>query len=416
MLMLLKKLASRVAMTSGIGSVARLSAGVLLGTGILLCAAGPARAQGPSINVVNPSFESNGDFGNYPGYVAGNSPIFGWTDTNDGRIGVNNGGQPFASGTVIPDYTHVALIQQNGDTGTLSQTISGLTPGQQYWFQVFFGERQDSSMPVLNVTYGGQTLVAAATLAGPNVPTYSFIDVPFTPTTSSGALTFANISGAGDNTALIDGISVVQRNASQVVIANPSFEGSQAIGFPGYTSAIAGWLAAGATGINPMTNGDSPFGVGTPPDGNEVALLQAQGATPASLSQTLASLVAGHQYQLSFSAAVRSGYDDPLLSVSVGGHALAVASLLTNNSYNLFSYTFTADVTDSAPLLQFLAAGSNDHGFTDATLFLDNVQLADITAVPEPSCCLLACLGAMGLLGAGQYRRKHDSADGSRAV
>ncbi len=364
-----------------------------------------ARAQGPSINVVNPSFETDGDFGAFPGYVAGNSPITGWTDSNDGRTGVNNGGQPFAGGTSIPDYSHAGLIQQNGDTGTLSQTISGLVPGQQYWFQVFYGERQDGGTPVLNVTYGGQTLVAAATLPTPNDPNFQFINVPFTPTTSSAALTFANISGSGDNTALIDGISVVQRNANQVVIANPSFEGSQADGGAGYSNAIAGWTTSGATGVNPLINGSSPFGVGAPPDGNEVALLQAQGTTPASLSQTLQALIAGHEYELTFRAAGRGGYDDPLVSVTIGTHALATSLLLNNAGYQVFDYTFIADGTDGAPMLQFMSAGSGDNGFNDATMFLDNIQLADITPVPEPSCVLLAGMAAIGAVVAGRRRR-----------
>jgi hypothetical protein len=385
-------------------SVATAAVIAAIGCFALFSASTTARAQGPSINVVNPSFETDGDFGAFPGYVAGNSPITGWTDSNDGRTGVNNGSQPFASGTNIPDFSHVGLIQQNVDTGTLSQTISGLVPGEQYWFQVFYGERQGGT-PVLNVTYGGQTLVAATTLPTANDPNFQFINVPFTPTTSSAALTFANISGSGDNTALIDGISVVQRNANQVVIANPSFEGSQSNGVAGYSNAIAGWTTSGSTGINPLTNGSSPFGVGTPPDGNEVALLQAQGATPASLSQTLTSLIAGHEYELTFDAAGRGGFDDPLMSVSVGAHSLAASVLLNNNNYQVFDYAFIADGTDSAPVLQFTSAGSDDHGFNDATMFLDNIQLADITPVPEPSCILLAGMAAIGAVVAGRRRR-----------
>ncbi len=369
---------------------------------LLAIAASVASANSAdSVNVVNSSFESNGPFP-YPGYVADSSPvtpITGWTDSNDSRVGVNNSGGPFAGSTNIPDYNNVGFIQNaTNATGTLSQPISGLTAGQQYWFQVFVNARPSYDAATLNAKYGSQTLVSATSVPAGNA-NYTFINVPFTPTSSSGALTLANIATGGtnnDSTLLLDGISVIKRAANQVVIANPSFEGSQANGV-GYSNSIAGWKTSGMTGINPIIDGTSPFGAGTPPDGNEVALLQAREATPASLSQTLPGLVLGQQYTLSFYVNGRANYDVPELSASLGDHIFDnLVSTPNSANYTLETFTFNADLADvSGPLLSFTS--SNAMGGSDATVFLDNVSLA---ATPEPASISLLGLGAIPLLRA----------------
>ena len=76
--------------------------------------------------VENPSFEANFT-------TQGNGDIVpeGWTIT--GGCGVNETTGPFYNaGTLIADRDRFAFIWHDG---TLSQTISGLTPGKPYWLQ-----------------------------------------------------------------------------------------------------------------------------------------------------------------------------------------------------------------------------------------------------------------------------------------
>ena len=72
----------------------------------------------------NPSFESN--------YTANNNGDItpdGWTTM--GGWGVNQAGDVFSNpGTVVADRDRYTRVWHNG---TLSQDISGLTPGKQYW-------------------------------------------------------------------------------------------------------------------------------------------------------------------------------------------------------------------------------------------------------------------------------------------
>jgi len=72
--------------------------------------------------VQNPSFESNFN-STWPHY----GPIDLWS----GGSGVNESSGPFHNTpTQIPDQGRVGFIQGNG---SIRQTITGLTPGSQYW-------------------------------------------------------------------------------------------------------------------------------------------------------------------------------------------------------------------------------------------------------------------------------------------
>ena len=79
--------------------------------------------------VANPSFEA--DYNEtWPHY----GPLSEWT--HGGGTGTNRAGGPFHNaGTPIPDGTQVALQQGSGQ---VSQTITGLTPGQTYWIQFLY--------------------------------------------------------------------------------------------------------------------------------------------------------------------------------------------------------------------------------------------------------------------------------------
>ena len=127
----------------------------------------------------NPSFELSPP-GGYPGYT----PIVDWS----GGSGINNTNGPFSNtGTPIADQSQSAFIQHSG---TLSQTISGLTTNEPYWVQFWFMARNCcGGQGTLLVLFNGTQI---ATI--PNVQdmdtSYQFMNVPFTPTSASGVLEF----------------------------------------------------------------------------------------------------------------------------------------------------------------------------------------------------------------------------------
>src|SRR5262245_17582965 len=98
--------------------------------------AAPAFTQ----TIVNPGFESDAAFANFPGYIQGNSPITGWTEAFPNHVGLNPGTSfnPFADNGLIPEGSRVAFIQRNdggGGNSSLTTTITGLTPGSTYLLQ-----------------------------------------------------------------------------------------------------------------------------------------------------------------------------------------------------------------------------------------------------------------------------------------
>ncbi len=353
-----------------------------------------------SIAISNPSFQNGAN--PFPGYGA----ISGWTENNS-FAGTNSNAYPFAAGTNLPDANQVAFLQ-NGSAGTytsISQSISGLTPGDQYWFQVFYNARQTYGSPGLLATYGSQTIANVGPIPVSN-SNFTFLNATFTPTSSSGTLTIENpasYGSYGDNTLLIDSVSVIQRNPGQIVIANPSFEGStnETWVYPGYLSNIGGWATTGNTGVN---TGNGPFADnGTIPDGSQVGFLQnnSTATAQASMSQTLSGLTVGSTYQLKFYYNARSqGGTAPnsAMTVTLGSSTLAnnltVAPVGGTNPYDVFTADYTA--TASTALLDVMNSTPFGGTAADNTLLVDNFSLAPVTATPEP-----ASLALLGLSGAG---------------
>ena len=325
-------------------------------TALSLGLAGSAVRASDSIAISNPSFQTGAITG------VGYGTISGWT-ANNGFSGVNGPGQPFGLNTNFPDANQVAFIQ-NGSAGTyssLSQAISGLTPGDQYWFQAYYDARQGYGSPSMTVTYGGQTIGSVTAIQSTN-PNYTLFNAAFVPTSSSGTLTIANsasYSSYGDNTLLIDSVSVIQRNPGQIVIANPSFEGStnESWIYPGYISNIGGWATTGNTGVN---TGSGPFANnGNVPDGSQVGFLQnnSSSTAQASFSQTLTGMTIGTTYQLKFyynarsTSGVSSGGGYPTMNVTLGSSTLANNLAVTpvggSNPYDLFTANYTATSTSA---------------------------------------------------------------------
>lgn len=333
-------------------------------------AAGLCVDNGINVNVVtsfvrNPSFESN-PAGGFPGY----GTIDAWT----GGSGLNKSGGPFHDNGVIPDREQIAFIQVNG---VLSQEIANLTPNKEYWLQFRYNVRNCCGGTIdLTVRFAGNdlgTIQQISPVGGPN--DYYFFSAPLTPTASSGALEFAT-TASGDATVLLDAVNIVQRDANQLLLDNPSFEASGAVPYPGYIQprSIAGWKGAGSGAYGVNVAGPGPFADnGINPDQDSVAFLQ----KVASLSQTLSNLTAGKTYTLSYAYNARSG-NSPRLKVTVGDAILqdeVVTPVGGTAPYYSKSVVFTA--TDATQVLTFAQTSTNDN-----TVVLDNVKLVEGGVAP----------------------------------
>lgn len=174
------------------------------------------------IPLLNPSFEED-VFTVWPGYVSGNVPITGWEALGGhGLNPVEDGQSPFADNGAIPHGRQVALMQENG---ALSQTVTGLSAGAQYYLHYYENARTVVTVPSLEVRLGETTLVPMRSVPPVGGGQYREIysDV-FAATTAEAVLSF--IKGApqgGDCTALVDNVAIVQVPAGTVpfVTVNP---------------------------------------------------------------------------------------------------------------------------------------------------------------------------------------------------
>lgn len=157
------------------------------------------------IPMLNPSFEED-TFTTWPGYVSGNFPITGWASLPNHGLNPANG-SPFANNGIIPHGTTVAFMQ--GD-GALSQNLTGLTVGAQYYVHYFENARTGPT-PALAVQVGGVPVVGTHLV--PPVGSGNYYEVTseaFIATATEMELAFIKSNPlGGDTTALVDNVAVV---------------------------------------------------------------------------------------------------------------------------------------------------------------------------------------------------------------
>ncbi|MBI4663464.1 MAG: DUF642 domain-containing protein [Verrucomicrobia bacterium] len=314
--------------------------------------------------VKNPSFENN-----YNDVW----PHYGSIDDWTGGSGVNEAAGPFHNGpTPIPDQTRAGFMQ---GSKTLSQEITGLTPGKQYWIQFYYDARNccggtiDLITKFNDVELDKVPNVKPATGGKP----YYARSVPFKAEADAGTLAFATVA-SGDATVNLDAVTIVERDTNNVPVINPSFEASGVAPDTGVVASIAGWTGTGVFGVNP--SGAGPFADnGVAPDQDLVAFLQGASA----LSQTVANLGVGKSYQLTFAYNAKSG-NKPHLQLKVGEATVFeedVNPVGAANAYRTKTVTFTASDTQ----LQITFAQTKEG---DQTLLIDDVRLVGETQKPLP--------------------------------
>jgi hypothetical protein len=243
------------------------------------------------IPMINPSFETD-LFQAWPGYIGDNpgsanapsgpnTPITGWTDSDDSRSGLNpvaDGESPFADNGTIPNGGHVAFLQvtTSGTATSLSQTATGLTVGSRYYFHYYENARGGNN-PTLEVDLGGSPAIPTHVLSSGGYQEV-FSDV-FTATSTSLAIAFNANNSSGDTTALIDNVAIVPANGLA------PFTTRSPIPAAGYIGDSASFSA--------QVIGDLPLKYQWLKDGNAIT-----GATNASLTVTNIQKTAEGDYSL----------------------------------------------------------------------------------------------------------------------
>ncbi|MBL9169416.1 MAG: hypothetical protein JNN07_16875 [Verrucomicrobiales bacterium] len=318
--------------------------------------------------IQNPSFEANYN-ATFPSY----SSIDSWS----GGSGVNQSNGPFHNGgTPIPDQARVAFLQ--GST-SLSQAISGLTPGETYWIQFNYDARGCCGGTIDVITKFNDADLDRIVNLRPVTGGKSYLsrNVVFTPDSDAGTLKFTTIAG-GDATALLDGVTIVQRSTNDVVVINPSFEASGIVAGTDEVPAgivsprsIAGWVGEGTYGVD--QSGVGPYADnGTNPDQDNVAFIQGVG----SLRQVVPNLSAGTEYELSF-AVNASGGSAPHLRVSVDGTALLDLDVAAVGGAEYLSQTVKFTPTSPSAEIAFEQTVDGSH-----TLLLDDVRIKGAVIIP----------------------------------
>ncbi len=341
---------------------------------LALAAAATVIVQPQAGFILNPSFESNYN-DTWPHY----GPIDSWA----GGSGVNDTSGPFHnSGTPIPDQTRAAFMQ---GSGKLSQDLSGLTPGKQYWIQFFYDARGccggtiDLKTKFNDVELDKIANVKPVTGGKP----YNFRSVSFKPDTDAGTLTFETVA-SGDATALVDAVTLVQRDEGNVIVMNPSFEASGDVADTGVLTDLAGWNGTGVFGVN--VSGAGFANNGAAPSQDHVAFLQGD----SSIAQTVPNLSAGKTYQLTFAYNASTG-KNPHLQVKIGDKIVFeedVTAVGGAAPYKTKTVSFTAtDISAGVTFAQTKA---------DQTLLIDDVTLLGESQKPLPPLGLSPNLAEIG--------------------
>lgn len=152
------------------------------------------------IVVENPSFEASGLVA-FPGYIQPDR-LSGWVGV--GQYGVNTGGRgPFADNGANPDQDSVAFLQGKS---SLSQVITGLTPGESYVVAVAANSRTGNA-PHLRISADGAAILDVDVVAAGGNNPYVVQRASFVATDVQATIKLEQTVD-GDQTMLLDNVLV----------------------------------------------------------------------------------------------------------------------------------------------------------------------------------------------------------------
>ena len=390
-------------------------AGIAVGFGVVAT----REAQGATF--ANGGFETD-TFTTWPGYIsgAGNGPITGWTATDDMITGINpgGGGSPFADNGAIPEGSQVAFIQNSGSTGTLSQTIFGLTSGQEYRLSYRYNARASGTVrPQVDVKVDGATLQETIIMPVGGTNQYYQGARTFVATGATATVTLANTRNTGDSTMLIDDVKVESASAPGWTVGNWTNDDDSGIDSAlTYTHALNFGTASDVTVKDVLFTGTETGTGGNPSganfswtglpntygnDANSVTGSSAGLANDFNYSNdnttevlTITGLTAGQQYVATFYGV---GFDNQpgnrFSHWTVDGETVTFNENENGNNEGIrLMYRYTAPGNGAMTFSISELAGATYHQYAFSN-----------HAIPEPSTLALA---AMGLMGLARRRRR----------
>jgi len=150
-------------------------------------------------------------------------------------------------------------------------------------------------------------------------------------------------------------------------LGNAGFEDGSITGSYEYAS-VPEWTKTGGTVF--IKSGCRPWGGTQAEEGSYFLGLQRLGA---SITQSVANHGPGKTYQLNFSSAKRSGYDDPTLKLYIDVQLYTETFPQTlSTSFSWFSVMYTATSSN----VEFKFENSSPSG--DRTLFLDGLSISEV--------------------------------------
>jgi hypothetical protein len=317
--------------------------------------------------VLNTGFETP-VISNYQYNPSGGSWTFSGSPGNGSGLIANGSG--FGNPNA-PQGAQAAFVQS---FGTISQTVSGFSPGTTY--TITFSAAQRSGVD----QHGGQSwnvkidgTVVGNYNPGPGATSYADYSATFTATAATHTLAFVGTDlVGGDNTVFIDNVRIA---VAALPPANAGFE-SPGIGNGNYRYNPSGgsWAFGGSPGNGSGLIGNgSGFSNPNAPQGIQAAFVQALG----SMSQSVPGFTPGVTYKITFSAAQRPGnaqsWNVKIDNTVVGSYNPGSGA----TSYVDYTATFTA--TAATHTLAFVGT---DLAGGDNTIFIDNVRLSIVPPSP----------------------------------
>lgn len=342
--------------------------------------------------VLNPDFDPpDEDVSDNP--APGYGPINDWADPGGVGVGVNpsdGGSAPFLNGLSPHSGTHVAFLQ---GTRTISQAVSGYDPSKLYTVTYFVNERgvAGDSATSTSVSLDGGT--SSYVQSDNIIQTDAFRRIVSGPLAVSGASSSLEISStgvAGDNTLLVDTVSVTR---AVPTVPDGGFENpvqpdtdagtryKLANGGGGGSLVGSAWdFGAFPSGIS--RNGSAFSSVAdTAPEGSQAGLLR----STSSFSTTVDGFEAGVTYTLSFEATGRAGVSlgPNEIQIELGGVTLEFATATSITPATGSWATFTTD--------EFTTAGGSLElefiGLTggDKSSFIDDIRFNFVAEASTPT-------------------------------
>ena len=322
------------------------------------------------------------------------------TASSSGGSGLAAMSSGFTSGNPSPPQgSQVTFIQSKG---TITQAVAGWPAGS---YTIAFDGAQRGNQS--NSAEDFEVLMDGA-VVGTYKPTGSsytpYTTAAFTVSAGTHTIEFLGLdSVGGDNTALIDAISVAtvaSTTGTAPPIGDPGFEALQ-VGSGNFAYSPAGtpWtFPAVSNGGSGLTANNSGFTAGNPsaPQGNQVAFLQSWGV----ISQAIAGWAAG-SYTIAFDAAQRGNYatSGEDFEVLVDGTVVSTFKP-TGKSYSVYT-TAAFTVSAGTHTIEFLGLDSVGG---DNTALIDAISVATAASSSTGSSPSLGDSGFEAIpVGSGNY-------------